>query len=87
MKLIKSIPFEFDKKEYETKIFLQSNDSEFEYIVKIFLDNRPVNGFSYSVTETTKYDFELSSGDSALKYLIERAQNDVKENIWEKYHS
>lgn len=81
MELVQIIPFEFEGKHYEVKVF--KNESHFT--VRVFLNGAAANGYEYSVDEITSFDFRRHTGVSGVSHLIETAQADIKNKVWDKY--
>jgi hypothetical protein len=73
--------FEHEEKIYEVHVANQNNT----YTVRIFLDGKPVNGYSYSVDLITQISFQHKYGVNSVDDLIEDAISDVKKGNWEKY--
>ncbi len=78
---IKTVPFAFEGKLYDIRVVLD-NDT---YRVRVFLDNKPANGYEYTVEDITNVGFHLTHGFSAFEHLIGVAQNDVENKSWDKY--
>ncbi len=81
MEIQKIVPFKFEDKEYQIKVF--SNAWDFE--VKAFLNDKPVNGYSYCVSLPTAIDLRKAWELDAIQILIENAKRDIKEKTWERY--
>ncbi|OGP15962.1 MAG: hypothetical protein A2V21_313080 [Deltaproteobacteria bacterium GWC2_55_46] len=74
--------FQFDGKNYQIKVSKGDID---EYIIRAFIEDKPANGYSYHVDFTTRYDLEQQIGYDAVSHLIDQAESDVRNKIWEKY--
>lgn len=81
MVFVKNVPFEFEGKNYEVKIFQNGS----RYTVRAFLNEVPANGYEYSVEETTNFDIWHYTDVSGVSHLIETAQADIKNKVWERY--
>lgn len=79
--LVKSVPFLFEGKIYNVKVM----KSGYEFSVRTYLDEKPANGYLYTVSETENYDFNTSQGVFAYDHLVSIAKRDVEERVWEKY--
>ena len=71
--------FNFESKIYE--IHLEKNG--FEYKIQVKFQNKPANGYYYTVKLGQIYDLEEIAGQDAIKELIKIAKNDVIKHTWE----
>jgi len=54
--------------------------------VRAFLNDKPANGYTYSVEVLTQIDAAMSGSIvDPLEELIKAAEHDVKSGVWEKY--
>jgi hypothetical protein len=81
MNIIKTEKFSFHGNEYEVRV--SAIDGGFE--VRAFLGDKPANGYVYSVSDITNFDFRQSKGMAAYDHLVEIAKSDVQNRYWEKY--
>lgn len=74
--------FQHDGKEYEIRV--ASNGHTIH--VRAFFNEKPVNGYTYSVEVLTQVDAEMSGAlIDPIEELIKTAISDVKNGIWERY--
>lgn len=76
-KVIKERRFVSKDREYVIKAFA----SETELSVRVFLNNRPANRFTYSVSWETSMDVSTILEMSAVETLLELTEKDVREGI------
>lgn len=81
MNIVDTIPFTHDDLDYEIRI---SFDGE-SYHIRAFLNNKPANGYTYSIRETTNYDIFKKFGFTGINDLVKTAKSDITSNMWEKY--
>jgi len=81
MTLLKAVPFQFEGKDYEIRVFEKDNG----YFIRAYIDNKPANGYGYSVDEVTCVGLAHTKKLSALQHLIDHAQSDIENKVWEKY--
>lgn len=77
----KTVSFQFEGKEYEVRVAYKDG----RFCVRAYLNNQLMNGYEYCVDEITDFDFLKSQGITAVDHLVEVAQSDVKNKVWEKY--
>ena len=78
--------FEFDGRKYEVRVaYVQMPPAPARYVVKAFLGNELANGYEYAVSELESLDQMNRSGVSMIQHLIELAELDVRNKVWEKY--
>ncbi|EKE83333.1 hypothetical protein [Idiomarina xiamenensis] len=70
-------------REYEIRIMADENRIK----VKAFLDGKPANGYSYMVEDLTQRDAAIEGGIDPLKALVDTAQRDVENGVWEQYQA
>jgi len=80
MQEIKSIPFRFEDKEYEIRVF--SDGTTFQ--VQAFRQGKRANGYAYTVDYMTSASLRQNLGMDAVEHLIRIAKNDIKEKVWER---
>ena len=74
--------FEHDEKTYEIRI--ASDGSTIR--IQAFLNDKPANGYTYSVELLTQVDAQLSGAlIDPIEELIKTAIASVKNGTWEKY--
>lgn len=78
---MESKEFEFEGKNYETRI---TNKDGFTK-VRVFLDDKPVNGYEYSVNIEVAFKFNKVYDYHPVLELIKTAESDVRNKFWEKY--
>ena len=81
MQLLKAVPFSFEGRNYEVRVFAATG----RYEVRAFLDGKPANGYSYFVDEVTNLDVATTRGYPAYEHLIELAKSDIQNRVWEQY--
>lgn len=81
MTLLKAVPFQFEGKDYEIRVF----EKDSGYFIRAYIDNKPANGYGYSVDEVTRVGLAHTKKLSALQHLIDHAQSDIENKVWEKY--
>ncbi len=72
--------FNVDDKTYE----IHFEKIGFEYKIQVKSQNKPANGYYYTVQLDQIYDLEEVAGKDAIKELIKIAKNDVIEHTYEK---
>lgn len=78
---MESKEFEFEEKTYEIRITCQNDSTR----VKVFLNDKPANGYEYSVNIEVAFSFKNEYGYHPVLELIKTAESDVKNKFWEKY--
>ena len=54
--------------------------------VRVFINDKPANGYTYSVETLTQVDAAMSgSSTDPLEELIKLAEQDVKSGFWDQY--
>src|SRR5690606_33148820 len=81
MNLIEKSYFIYENNEYEIRVF----NVGWEIIVKVFFNNKPANGFSYSVSLPTAFDLADVTETDIVKVFKDRAKSDIENKIWQKY--
>ena len=81
MNLIKTDTFEFEGKEYEIRI----HGSAWDFTVRAYLNGKPANGYSYSISLPTEIDLKSAHNLDAVQILVGYAKRDIKQKMWEKY--
>lgn len=67
---------------YETRIASDGHTIR----VRVFINNRPANGYTYSVETLTQVDAAMQGGSNdPIEELIKAAEHDVKTGVWEQY--
>jgi hypothetical protein len=77
----KTIPFEFEGKQYEVRVVSDG----FHVRIRAFLNGEPANGYIYSVDFPTTFDIMRKFQDDPVQELVNDAIKDVKGKIWERY--
>lgn len=80
MELFDSMPYKFDKKEYEIRIYF--NDVSIN--VAAFFSGYPANGYRYQVKIPKGCDTRKVLETSTVPELVEACQKDIKEDKWDK---
>ena len=80
MELFDSIPYTFEKKDFEIRIYY--NDVTINVVA--FLNGYPANGYRYQVKIPKKCDAKKVLENSPVPELVETCKNDIKENKWEE---
>jgi len=76
--------FQHNGKDYEIRIASDGHT----FHVRVFVDGRPANGYTYSVEVLTQIDAAaIGSGIDLLETLIKTAEQDVRNGTWEQYVS
>ena len=78
---MESKEFEFEGKTYEIRITSENGTTQ----VKAFLDDKPANGYEYSVNIEVAFSFKNEYGYHPVLELIKTAESDVRNRFWEKY--
>ena len=76
----KSIPFTFEDKDYEIKVFY--NDTLINILV--FYNNFPVNGFRHQIKISKKLSVKELLKVNVIDEIIEIARKDIFEKRWER---
>jgi hypothetical protein len=79
MGLVRTEQFDFEDIQYEIGVF---NDGS-NIVVGAYLDDNPVNVYSYRVCNHTRYSMK-TNGYDAIKDLIETAKDDIVNKNWER---
>lgn len=79
--IVRKEKFIHEGKDYEICLF----SSGWDFTVKVYLDGKQANGYSYSVSLPTAFDLRNITGSDAIEVLFERAKNDIQEKNWERY--
>jgi hypothetical protein len=80
MILFKSIPFTFEDKDYEIKVFY--NDTTINTLV--FHNHYPVNGFRHQIKISKKLSVKELLERNVIDEIIEIARKDIFEKRWER---
>ena len=80
LELFDSIPFTFEKKDFEIRIYY--NDVTINVVA--FLNGYPANGYRYQVKIPKKCSAKKVLENSPILELVEKCKNDIKEKKWEK---
>lgn len=80
MILFKSIPFTFEDKDYEIKVFY--NDTVINILV--FHNNYPVNGFRHQIKISKNLSVQELLKLDVIDEIIEIARKDIFEKRWER---
>jgi len=80
MRLMKTVPFEFEGIRYEIRILSDGNTIN----VAAFRDNHPVNGFRRRIILQKTADPERLLETDVLKNIVETSKHDITERLWEK---
>jgi len=80
MILFKSIPFTFEDKDYEIKVFY--DDTVINILV--FHNNYPVNGFRHQIKTSKKLSVQELLKGEVIDEIIEIARKDIFEKRWER---
>ena len=75
------LPFNHAGKKYEIRII--SNGAT--VFIRAFHDNKPANGYSYSIDTMVHMDMKSWVGIDGIKELIETAKKDIINGLWEQY--
>ena len=76
-----TVTFQNDGKDYEIRI----TSDGFTTRIRVFLDGKPANGYTYSVDSVTAFDLRRVLGVKAIDDLIETAKNDIINKNWERF--
>jgi hypothetical protein len=80
MLLSRSIPFTFENKEYEIKVFY--NDTLINILV--FLKNYPVNGLRHYIKISKNLSVKMLLERKVIDELVDLAKKDILEKRWER---
>lgn len=72
--------FQHASEQYEIRTISVENRT----YVRVFKSGQPANGYEYSVDTVTQAD-ATSSGKDLVKGLIETAESDVRNGVWDQY--
>jgi hypothetical protein len=84
MKEIDKRSFTHNGKTYEVRVY-ETNDRG--YVLRTFLNGKRANPYSYSVDTDTNEYFRWDTGLEAFQHLMDIAEQDVKNETWEKYRA
>jgi len=77
MQQIREKEFKHDGKAYVVKAFADEEGIK----VRAFLDERPANRFTYSITWETNMDLKMVMGLSGIDVLMQQAEEDVRQGL------
>jgi len=77
MQMIREKEFRHNGKTYVAKAFANEKGAK----VQVFLNERPANGFTYSITWETNMDLEMVMGLSGIDVLMQQAESDVRQGL------
>ncbi|GAI75527.1 unnamed protein product [marine sediment metagenome] len=80
MILYKKVPFSFEEKNYEIKVFY---DDKIINIVA-FRNNYPANGFRHQIKTSKNLPVEKILKQKVIDELIEICKKDISEKRWER---
>src|SRR5713226_6728007 len=81
MELLKTEAFTFEERQYEIHLY----GNAWDFTVHVYLDGKPANGYSYSVSLPTAMDLRIARDLDAVRVLIDDAKRDIENKAWEKY--
>jgi len=81
MILFKKIPFSFEERLYEVRIYY--DDKKINLLV--FRDNYPVNGFRNQINIPRKSSPESFLENSVIEELVSVARQDILEKRWNRF--
>jgi hypothetical protein len=81
MKIVKTEKFEFEDKNYETRVYFDG----FKYLIRVYLKDKPANIYEYIVKVPDIANIEKAFGVDALEHYVKKAKDDVIEKRYEKY--
>ena len=81
MKLFKKIPYTFEDKDYEVRVFYDDTSIN----IATFSHNHPANGFRYLIKIPKNVVIEKLLNLDNFKELIEMSKTDIIEKRWEKF--
>jgi len=80
-KQMKITPLNHRNQDYEIRSMFDGHTLH----VRAFKDNKPANGFTYSVSFEVAFDLKTTQGEDAAEILIEDAKRDIIEGRWERF--
>lgn len=80
MELFDSIPYNFEKEDFEIRIFYDAATIN----VVAFLKGYPANGYRYQVKIPKRFDAKKVLENFPVPELVETCKKDIKEKNWEK---
>lgn len=80
MILYKKVPFSFEEKNFEIKIF--SDDNTINIVA--FRNNYPANGFRHQIKISKSIPIEEILKQKVIEELIEICKKDISEKRWER---
>ncbi|MFC1490919.1 hypothetical protein ACFL6K_06885 [Candidatus Latescibacterota bacterium] len=83
MKLLKTIPFDFENKKFEIRILFGDNTLN----IAAFRNNYPANGFRRQIKLTKNSTPEKALESKMVTDIIDWAKNDLFENRWDTFLS
>ncbi|MCE5249039.1 hypothetical protein LLG96_02340 [bacterium] len=83
MELMKKIPFSFEDKTYEIRIYLGDNTIN----VVAFYRNYPVNGFRHHIKIAGRHDPEKVLNTAVLDEIVDISKDDIVKKRWDKVMS
>jgi len=83
MQLFKKIPFRYEEKNYEIRIYFEDNLIN----ISTFFNNYPANGFRYQVQLQKNLDMDKILVEENFSHFVDIAKNDIIENRWQKFNN
>jgi hypothetical protein len=80
MILFKKIPFSFEEKEYEIRVYY--NDKLINVVA--FCNNYPANGFRHQIKVSKKLSVNEMLEKDVINELVEISKKDILERRWER---
>ena len=80
MFLFRRIPFTFENKNYEIKIFYNNT----LITIVVFHNNYPVNGFRHQIKISKNHQVKELLNRETIDEIIEIAKKDIVEKRWER---
>jgi hypothetical protein len=72
--------FNHGGKSYETVVVADRSG----FHVRVLHNNKPANGYEYSVTFEVNEEYEWDRGTTAFGHLMDVAEADLKSGMWDK---
>ena len=79
MELFSSIPFEFEKTNFDIRILYDDTTVN----VLAFLNGYPANGYRYQMKVPKECDSKVILEKHAVPELVEKCKNDIREKTWD----
>lgn len=76
---MESSMFEFNGRTYE----IRANKTAAGFCVRVFIDDKPANGFLYCIDSETEFDLNIGMRINSIDHLACLAKEDVLQKRWD----